>query len=766
MKSFKFSRIYIVPIISVILLILLSTFLLTKPLSTYEGSAEAMTSDLGILLPEFPDHPQAGIYADNSLGDGTISITTDSHTLSAGSYNITIYYIASSNMNTLTLSTSNEYHPHISGYEEVSIPDSDLEGYSFAINSLTELKDLTISLNFEGDGYVYFTGYQIQETRHLSKHIIEGTFLVLLIINAVSVFLYLNKKRIITSHSATSNRNNSDHSTSDYCETPNTENCNSPKFENIFLTKVKKIKTFDLIALIIIVIGALVRLIQLGYIPGWGGVAQDEAFAGYEAYSLLHYGIDSHGYHMPVYLEAWGSGMNALETYLEIPFIKLLGLNSLSIRIPQLIIGILILPAFYGCCKLVRNESFGLIGLFILAISPWHIMISRWGLEANMLPAFMVFGTYFLLKTTRNKYYIYASMVCYGLALYCYAAAWVVIPLIIGCCLLYLLIKKYLTPDKHLFIALLILAIIAAPLLLFVLVNTDHLVEIVTPLISIPRLTVFRSSEVALTPAVMMQNLSDMFRVLFITQDDHLGVNAVPGYGIYYFVGPIFIVIGLIVSVYKIIKSIVTKKDILSLNIFFVIWFVWCLLHGCLVETDLTRINIIYIPLTYLIAEGIYSLLEVVKKINARSDKSVPVALTIVAVLYTVLFVRFELTYMSDTYNKENVSFFDYGLSECLDIAHSQNAETIYANLLYPVILFEDEIPATDFVKSVEYRDVHEAFLSPKCFGIYRIGTFTETPPEDGAVYICKENDEAAISYFNDNNMKQEKHGTYIIASK
>ena len=178
------------------------------------------------------------------------------------------------------------------------------------------------------------------------------------------------------------------------------------------------------------------------------------------------------------------------------------------------------------------------------------------------------------------------------------------------------------------------------------------------------------------------------------------------------------------------------------------------------------QLNIIYIPLTYLIAEGIYSLLEVVKKTNARSDKAVPVALTIVAVLYTVLFVRFELTYMSDTYNKDNVSFFDYGLSECLDIARSQNTETIYANLLYPVILFEDEIPATDFVKSVEYRDVHEAFLSPKSFGIYRIGTFTETPPEDGAVYICKENDEAAISYFNDNNMKQEKHGTYILASK
>ncbi len=114
--------------------------------------------------------------------------------------------------------------------------------------------------------------------------------------------------------------------------------------------------------------------------------------------------------------------MNALETYLEIPFIKLLGLSSLSIRIPQMIIGILILPAFYGCCKMIRNESFGiigLIGLIVFTISPWQIITSRWGLEANLLPAFMVFGTYFLLKAVKNKYMLYPSMIWSLLILLC-----------------------------------------------------------------------------------------------------------------------------------------------------------------------------------------------------------------------------------------------------------------------------------------------------------------------------------------------------------
>ena len=736
------SPIYIVPIISVIILILMSVILLTKPLSYYEGGADSLTSDLGILLPEFPDHPQEGIYIDNSLGDGTISITTNFNTLTAGSYNITLYYLTESELNTITLSSGNDTHPIISGYEKKSIPASDGSGYAFAINTLTDLKDLSITINYEGDGYIYVTGYSIQETRHLSKHIIEGSFLILLIVNLVLIYLYKQKGKA-SSESLTR---------ADITYANVFPSFSSPKY-------------YDIAALIIIIIGALVRMIQLGYIPGWGGVAQDEAYAGYEAYSLLRYGIDSHGYSMPVYLEAWGSGMNALETYLEMPFIKLLGLSSLSIRIPQMIIGILILPAFYGCCKLVRNESFGLIGLTILTVSPWHIIASRWGLEANLLPAFLVFGTYFLLKATRNKYMLYPSMICYGLSLYCYAAAWVIIPLIIGCGLIYLIIKKYILPDIHLFISLLILAVMATPLLLFVLVNTDHLVEIVTPLISVPRLTVFRSGEVALTPSVMIQNLLTMFKLLFITQDDNLGVNAVPKYGLYYFTGPIFIVIGIIVSVYKIVKSIKAKRDFLSLNTIFIIWFIWCLLHGCLVESDITRINVIYIPLTYLIAEGIYSLIKSSGKITANSNNPIAMVSFIIVLVYITLFARFELTYMSKAYNEDNVSHFDYGLSDCLDIAHSNNYEKIYVNLLYPMILFEGRYPAPDFIETVVYKDVHAAFLEPESFGNYYLGSFIDSPPEEGAIYICKYTDQEAISYFTDNNMKQEQHGTYIIAN-
>nr|MDD6335196.1 hypothetical protein [bacterium] len=48
-------------------------------------------------------------------------------------------------------------------------------------------------------------------------------------------------------------------------------------------------------------IGFFIRLSGLGRIPG--GLNQDEAFAGYEAWALLTSGTDSSGYGFPVYYQ-------------------------------------------------------------------------------------------------------------------------------------------------------------------------------------------------------------------------------------------------------------------------------------------------------------------------------------------------------------------------------------------------------------------------------------------------------------------------------
>ena len=62
-----------------------------------------------------------------------------------------------------------------------------------------------------------------------------------------------------------------------------------------------------LLPLLLVLIGVAVRLWQLGGMPC--GLNQDEAYAGYEAYSMLTYGVDSWGYTNPCYFISWGRRM-------------------------------------------------------------------------------------------------------------------------------------------------------------------------------------------------------------------------------------------------------------------------------------------------------------------------------------------------------------------------------------------------------------------------------------------------------------------------
>ena len=148
----------------------------------------------------------------------------------------------------------------------------------------------------------------------------------------------------------------------------------------------------------------------------------DEASSGYEAFSILNYGIDRTGNKLPVFLESWGGGQNALLSYLMIPFIAVLGLNTLSIRLPMAILGCISLVILYMLLKKIANKKIAIIGLAFFAICPWHIMKSRWGLESNLFPDLMLIAIYLLIVglEKNNKILYYLAFVIAGLTAYSY----------------------------------------------------------------------------------------------------------------------------------------------------------------------------------------------------------------------------------------------------------------------------------------------------------------------------------------------------------
>lgn len=308
----------------------------------------------------------------------------------------------------------------------------------------------------------------------------------------------------------------------------------------------EKIRSFsfnkkDLLLLFLLLVGVIVRVIRFGEAPA--GFNQDEAFAGYEAFSLLNYGVDSFGYRYPCYFVAWGSGMNVLESYLAIPFMKLFGCSVTTFRLPQLLLSCLSLPIFYALLRRVFSERTALLGLGLLAISPWHILLSRWGLESNLAPAVLLIALYFFIRgITDNKYWILSALF-YGASLYAYATTWVVVPLTLLSCGIYLLVKKVKFANRYTILSVALLFLLALPLILFVLVNKEIIPEISTPFFSVPKMLYMRSSEVSLKNLFLPETYYNFFRI-FLKQEDGLIWNTPGEFGLFYGFSLPFILLG------------------------------------------------------------------------------------------------------------------------------------------------------------------------------------------------------------------------------
>lgn len=104
-------------------------------------------------------------------------------------------------------------------------------------------------------------------------------------------------------------------------------------------------KKYYIIILISFAIGIFARVYEFNKIVS--SANQDEAMAGYEAYSLSKYGEDRFGMSFPAYFTAWKyAQMNVLMSILMIPFIKIFGLSTFTIRLPNLIISIISMIIF------------------------------------------------------------------------------------------------------------------------------------------------------------------------------------------------------------------------------------------------------------------------------------------------------------------------------------------------------------------------------------------------------------------------------------
>jgi hypothetical protein len=491
-------------------------------------------------------------------------------------------------------------------------------------------------------------------------------------------------------------------------------------------------------------IGISVRLIALGSFPA--GLNQDEAYSGYEAYSLLRYGFDSWGYSNPVHLTAWGSGMNALYVYLALIPVRLFGLSVFSVRLVQAVFGCLALIFFYLLCKKTGNRKIALLGLFILAINPWHIMLSRWACDSNLVVFFLLAGVYFFILGMEKRPYLILSALFYGLSLYAYPTVWVTLPFIIGLQVFYGIYCKKLTFTKSSITAIGVFGILAIPLLLFVLVNYDFIPEIRTRFISIPKLVAWRSSY--FSGWTIGANIYHLLGLLFFQRDGG-GYNALPWFGMYYLFSAPLILWGFIFIIKETLKKSKTREFFPPVMI--LLQFIGSLFFlATLSYPNINRVNIIHLPLLFC---NVYGIVLLWRTFKSRIGFSV-------IALYAISFVFFTYSYFTAP------PVFSHGYQQALHRALSTPGKTVYIkDLRHPVFLFESKYPTDEFVSDVQYANYPNAYLQVSKTGRYRFA-FNSRIIDNEGVYVFSKNRTKLIKRLETNGFRINLYDEFVYAER
>ncbi len=212
---------------------------------------------------------------------------------------------------------------------------------------------------------------------------------------------------------------------------------------------------------LILFLGGFLRFYHLDKNPS--GFFADEASVGYNAYSLLKTGHDEHGKFLPIFFEAFGEYKNPVLIYSLIPSIALFGLSEFSTRFVPAVYGALTIVLFFFLTKKLFNSRVALISSFFLAISPWHIHLSRISLEG--LAPFIFFLTlsfYLFLVGQKNSRILILSFLFWGITLYTYFPSRLFTPLLLSSSIL--IYPKPRRNQKLLIFCLLIFGFTALPL--------------------------------------------------------------------------------------------------------------------------------------------------------------------------------------------------------------------------------------------------------------------------------------------------------------
>ncbi|HET9506205.1 MAG TPA: glycosyltransferase family 39 protein [Hymenobacter sp.] len=492
---------------------------------------------------------------------------------------------------------------------------------------------------------------------------------------------------------------------------------------------------------LVLALGVWVRVAHFPHIPP--GFNQDEAASAYEAFALAETGLDRWGDAWPAYFTSWGSGQSVLLAYLTVPIVKVFGLSIGSARVAMLVLSVLSLPLLAYCLRPLGRYP-ALLGTLLLAVAPWHFMLSRWGLDCNLAPCFMLLGCTTLSRAllTQRRRWIISSLLPFALALYSYGTTVLVLPAFFVLVLLLLGLRPWRARLGSWLLAGALFVVVGTPFFLFFIENyvlghnlawTDSL------FFSTPMLLVTRSSQVS--SASWSQTFFNNWNFLLASFNDGSSYNLLQGFRLLLSQTLPFAVVALLIGGWQLARR--RGRPALSPGFIVLALFVaWGLASFVLFfsfDLNVNRFNHFFLPCIVLAAWG-----------AARTiDSFGPTVPRQVVRAVAVLWLLLEGGWAMDTYvygyaNGPIKNDFNAGLDEAFGaVEHLWGVDQVRITnnmpLPYLYTLFYLRYPPADFQREMKARNTDNVY-DVRRFGRYVFAN-EELTPGHAYGYLSRRNE-------------------------
>lgn len=154
---------------------------------------------------------------------------------------------------------------------------------------------------------------------------------------------------------------------------------------------------------LIFALALFLRIFHLEQVPF--GLHEDEMMNGYVGRFILLNGKDLYSNNWPLlYFDNFGDYPNVIPMYISGLFTFIFGVSAFAVRFPIALVGSLIVfPVYKIALYLFKNSKFALLAATLIAITPWHIILSRSTAENILATTIYFFGVFFLLKWIHEK---------------------------------------------------------------------------------------------------------------------------------------------------------------------------------------------------------------------------------------------------------------------------------------------------------------------------------------------------------------------------